>query len=156
MELTATLIGQIITFAILVWFIKRFLWGPLTQIMEERQARIADGLAAAERGKHEQELAEQRAKDLLHEAKQEAAEIIAQAQKRAGEIVEEGKDQARVESERILNAAQAELEQETNRAKEQLREQVVNLAIAGAQRILAKEIDLDTHKGYLDELVEQL
>ena len=95
MNVTATLIGQIIVFALLIWFVNRFLWGPLTRVMEDRKKRIADGLAAAERGKHEQELAAQHAADVLKEAKDKAAEIIAQAQKRASEIVEEAKDTAR-------------------------------------------------------------
>ncbi len=156
MELTATLIGQILTFAVLVWFVKRFLWGPMTRMMEARTARIADGLAAADRGKHEQELAEKRAKELLHDTKSQAGEIIAQAQKRSTEIIEESKGQARVEGERLLTAAQAEIEQETNRAKEQLREQVVTLAIAGAEKILAKEINAEAHQDILDQVAAQI
>lgn len=156
MELTATLFGQMATFAVLVWFVKRFLWGPMTQMMQDRQARIADGLAAAERGVHEQKLAEDRAKELLHDAKDQASEIIVQAQKRASEIVEEAKGHAKEEGSRILAAAQAEIEQETNRAREQLRGQVVSLAVAGAQKILAKEIDAEAHKGFLDEVAGQI
>ena len=156
MNVTATLIGQMLTFAVLVWFVNRFLWGPLTQMMEDRKKRIADGLAAAERGKHEQELAEKRAAEVIHEAKEQAAGIIAQAQKRSTEIVEEAKDNARAESERIITAAHAEIEQEVNRAKEQLREQVAGLAVAGASRVLKREVDTTAHQQMLDDLVAEI
>lgn len=156
MNVTATLIGQMLTFAVLVWFINRYLWGPMTQMMEDRKKRIADGLAAAERGKHEQELAEKRAKEVIHEAKDQASEILAQAQKRAGEIVEEAKAQARVEGERLKAAASAEIEHELNRAKEHLRGQVVTLAVSGAARVLSKEIDEKAHGDLLKDLVAQI
>lgn len=156
MNVTATLIGQMLTFAVLVWFINRFLWEPLTQMMEDRKQRIADGLAAAERGKHEQELAEQRATEVLREAKEKASEIIAQAQKRGNEIIEEAKDMARTEGERIVTAANAEIEQEVNRAKEHLRGQVVSIAVAGASRVLSKEIDDKAHEDLLKDLVAQV
>lgn len=156
MNVTATLIGQMLTFAVLVWFVNRFLWGPLTQMMEDRKKRIADGLAAAERGKHEQELAEKRAAEVIHEAKEQAAGIIAQAQKRSTEIVEEAKDNARAESERIITAAHAEIDQEVNRAKEQLREQVAGLAVAGASRVLKREVDTSAHQQMLEDLVAEI
>lgn len=156
MNVTATLIGQMITFAVLVWFINRFLWGPLTQMMEDRKKRIADGLAAAERGKHEQELAEKRATEVIHEAKEKAAEIIAQAQKRGNEIVEEAKEQARAEGDRLKAAAEAEIEQEVNRAKEHLRGQVVTLAVAGAGKVLKREIDEKANDDLLKDLVAQI
>lgn len=156
MNITATLIGQMLTFAVFVWFSMRFVWKPLTRIMEDRNKRIADGLAAAERGQHEQELAEQRAKETLHEAKQRASEIINQAQKRANEVVEEAKDDARSEGERILTAAQAEIEQERNRAREALRTQVASLALAGAEKVLQREVDADTHRDILDQLAQQI
>jgi F-type H+-transporting ATPase subunit b len=145
-----------ITFAVLVWFINRFLWGPLTQMMEDRKKRIADGLAAAERGKHEQELAEKRATEVIHEAKEKAAEIIAQAQKRGNEIVEEAKEQARAEGDRLKAAAEAEIEQEVNRAKEHLRGQVVTLAVAGAGKVLKREIDEKANDDLLKDLVAQI
>ena len=151
-----TLLGQILTFAVLVWFVKRFLWGPLTQLMEDRKTRIADGLAAAERGKHEQELAEQRAREVLHEAKQQAAEIISRAERRATEIVEESKTEAREEGERLLTAARAEIDQEVNRVREELRRQVAAVALAGASRVLEREIDEQAHSRLLDELAAQI
>ncbi len=151
-----TLLGQMGTFAVLVFFVWRFLWGPLTRVLEERTKRIADGLAAAERGKHEQELAERRAADVIKEARSEAQEIIARGEKRATEIIEESKSEARAEGERILTAAKAEIEQEVNRAREGLRGQVAALAVAGAERILAREIDQSAHAGMLDDLVTRL
>lgn len=156
MNITATLFVQMITFALFVWFTMRFVWRPLTGIMEERNKRIADGLAAAERGQHEQELAEQRAKETLHEAKERASEIVNQAQKRANEMVEEAKTEARTEGERLLTAAKAEIEQEVNRAREQLRAQVAVLAVDGAERVLKREVDANAHNQMLDELVSQI
>lgn len=156
MNVTATLFGQMLTFAVLVWFVNRFLWGPMTRMMEDRKKRIADGLAAADRGKHEQELAEKRAAEVIHEAKEQAAGIIAQAQKRSNELVEEAKENARAESERIVAAAHAEIDQEVHRAKEQLRQQVSTLAVASASRILKREVDATAHQQMLDELVAQL
>ncbi len=156
MNFTATLITQIITFGVLVWFVQRFLWGPLTNMMEERKKRIADGLAAAERGARDQELAQERAKETLHEAKLQASEIVTQAQKRAAEIVDEAKDDARSEGERILAAARSEVEQEANRAREQLRGQVGSLVIAGAEKILQREIDASVHKDVVDSVAAQL
>ncbi len=156
MNITATLIGQMLTFAVLVWFINRFLWDPMTQMMEERKKRIADGLAAAERGKHEQELAEKRAKEHIHEAKEQAAEILAQAQKRANEIVEEAKEQARAEGDRLITAANAEIEQNVFRAREQLRGQVVSLAMAGAGKVLGREVDEKANASLIKDLVAQI
>ena len=156
MNFTATLLAQIITFGVLVWFVQRFLWGPLTNLMEARKKRIADGLAAADRGKHDKELAQQRAKEVLQDAKAQASEIVGQAQKRAAAIVEEAKGDARVEGARLLTAARSEIDQETSRAREQLREHVAMLAVAGAEKILKREIDAAAHKGVVDSLAEQL
>jgi F-type H+-transporting ATPase subunit b len=156
MNVTATLIGQMVAFGILVWFVNRFLWGPLTNLMEERKKRVADGLAAAERGKHEQELAEKRAKEILSKAKEKAAEIIAQAQKRADVIIEEAKESARTEGERLKVAANAEIQQEMNRAREDLRAQVVSIAVAGASKILKRELDEQANETLVKELVAQI
>ena len=122
MNITVTLFGQIAAFVLLIWFVNKVLWGPLNNLLAERQKKIADGLAAAEKGKHELELSEKRAKEAMHEARTQAADILAHAEKRANEIIEEAKNNARTEGERIIAGAQAELEQEVNRAKEQLRE----------------------------------
>jgi F-type H+-transporting ATPase subunit b len=145
-----------VVFLILIWFVNRYLWGPLTSVMEQRQKRIADGLAAAEKGQHEKELAEQRAKEELAQAKEQAAEIIAQAQKRSNEIVEEAKESAREEGERLKAAAQSEIEQEVNRAREQLRSRVAELSTTGASRILKREIDASAHEDLISDLVTEI
>ncbi|MGF1613318.1 MAG: F0F1 ATP synthase subunit B [Gammaproteobacteria bacterium] len=156
MNVTATLFGQMLTFTVLVWFVMRFLWEPVIRMLEDRKKRIADGLAAADRGHHEKELAEKRAKELLVNAKEQAAEIIAQAQRRADEIVEESKDDARAEGQRLVTAAHAEIEQLLNQAKEQLRHQVVGIALTAAEQIVMREVDADEHNRMLEKLVNQL
>ena len=156
MNLNATIIGQMIAFAIFVAFCMKYVWPPIMAALEERTKKIADGLAAAERGRHEQELAEKRAQQVIHEAKEQANEIISQAQRRGNEIVDESKDSARVEGDRILVSAKAEIEQEANRAKDELRSQVGGIAIAGAAKILDREIDEKAHTNLLEELVSQI
>jgi len=156
MNITATLLGQIAAFALLIWFVNKFLWGPLTGMMAERQKRIADGLAAADKGRHDLELAEKRARELLHKAKNDSAEVLAQAERRAVEIVEEAKGAARAEGERIITGARAEIEQEANRAREKLRAEMVGLAVAGAEKVLGREIDAKTHGDILNQLVKQI
>ncbi len=156
MNINLTLIGQTISFFFFVWFCMKYVWPPLIRAMEERKEKIADGLAAAERGKREQQLAEERAKEDLKAAKQQASEILAKAERRAGEIIDEAKASAQEEGARIRTAAQAEIEQEVNRAKETLRKEVSGLAIAGAEKILGREINAEAHKEVLDELVSQI
>lgn len=156
MSITVTLFGQILTFIVLVWFLNKFLWGPITNMMEARSKRIADGLAAAERGKHELELAEQRAAERLREAKQDASDIIVATNKRANEIIEESKEQGRVEGQRQIDAAVAEIEQEINRAKEDLRRHFVNLTLATAEKILEREIDAAAHGEFINKMVKKL
>lgn len=156
MNINMTLIGQTITFFVFVWFCYAYVWPPLVNALAERKKQIADGLAAAERGQHEQELAEKKAAEHLKEAKGQAAEILAQAQKRASEIVDEAKDDARTEAERITAGANAEIEQEVNRAREHLRKEVVTLAMAGAEKVLKREVDAAAHASTLDELATQL
>lgn len=156
MNITATLFGQIGTFIVLVWFVNRYLWNPMTKMLQARTERVAQGLEAAERGKRELELAEKGATDRLRRAKQEASHIIDAAHKRADQIVEEAKQQARLEGDRQLEAARAEIDQEKNRAKEQLREQVVSLSMACAEKILAREINASAHNEFIDKMVKKL
>jgi len=155
-SINATLIGQMITFALLVWFTMKYVWPPLMQALEERKKKIADGLASAEKGKHEMELAEKRATALLRDAKDQAAEIVNLAQKRANEVVEESKQSAKEEGERIVAAAKAEIERELQQAKEGLRQQVAVLAISAAEQILQKEVDQKKHREIIDNLGKQL
>jgi F-type H+-transporting ATPase subunit b len=156
MNINATIIGQMIAFAIFIAFCMKYVWPPIMQALEERKKKIADGLAAAERGRHEQELAEKRAQQVIHEAKEQANEIVAQATKRGNQIVDESKDNARVEGERILTAAKADIEQEANRARDELKSQVGSIALAGASKIVGREIDEKAHTDLLDELVSQI
>ena len=156
MNITVTLLAQMIAFALLIWFVNKVMWGPLSGIMEARQKRIADGLAAAEKGKHEEELAKKKAVEVLKEAKAQAAEVVAQGQKRASEIVEEAKVAARIEGERIVTAANAEIEREINQAKEALRAQVASIAVAGAAKVLKREIDAKSHDALLNDLAAEI
>lgn len=156
MNINLTLIGQSITFFFFVLFCMKLVWPPIMNALEERKKTIADGLASAERGKREQELAQNKATDVLKEAKDQAGDIISQAQKRASEIVDEAKNDARTEGERILTAARAEIDQEANRAKEVLRGQVVSLAVAGAGKVLEKEISEQSHSDMLEKLASQI
>lgn len=156
MNINATLIGQSIAFFLFVAFCMKFVWPHIMKALEERKKTIADGLAAGEKGRHELELAERRAGEVVREAKGKAGEILSQAEKRAGGVVDEAKQLAKTEAEGILAAARAEIERERNAAREQLRQQVATLAVAGAARILEKEIDAKTHARLLDDLVKQL
>ena len=156
MNINLTLIGQSITFVFFVIFVMKYVWPPLVAALDERKKTIADGLAAAEKGKHDGELAQQHVHEILKEAKEKAQEIISQAEKRASEIIEESKETARAEGERIIAAANAEIEQEVNRAREQLRGQVVTLAVSGAEKVLKREIDEKANEDLLKDLVAQL
>ena len=156
MNFNATLIGQSITFIVFVWFCMRFVWPPIMHALQQRKEKVAEGLAAGERGKHELELARKKAIDTLHEAKQQAAEIISRAEKRGAEIVEEAKNEAAQEGNRVKAAAQQSLEQEVNRAKETLRGQVVEIATAGAGRILRRELDATANDELIKDLVAQI
>jgi F-type H+-transporting ATPase subunit b len=156
MNFNATLIGQSITFIFFVWFCMKFVWPPIMNALETRKKQIADGLAAADRGKHELELAARKAGDNMRDAKAQAAEVIAQAEKRAAQIIEEAKVAAKEEGDRQLAAAQANIAQETNRARESLREQVAGLAVAGAEKILRREVNAQTHADLLGQLKAEL
>jgi F-type H+-transporting ATPase subunit b len=156
MNINMTLFMQMIAFGVFVWFCMKFVWPPIVNALAERKTKIAEGLAAAERGHHEQELGQKRAKEIMHEAKQQASEIVSQAQRRAAEIVEEAKGDARSEGERLVAAAKAEIQQETNRAREELREKVAELAVAAAGKILEKEIDAKAHKSLVDSFAKQI
>ena len=156
MNINFTLIAQAIAFAVLIWFTVKFVWPPLLKAIEMRQKEIADGLAAASEGKNALEAAAKKSEATLNEAKQKASEIIGQAEKRGSQIIEEAKEIAKVEGDRILASAKSEINQELNRAKEGLRSQVSALAIAGAEKILRKEIDGKAHSEMLSKLAAEL
>ncbi|MCB1948039.1 F0F1 ATP synthase subunit B [Nitrosomonas sp.] len=156
MNINFTLISQALAFSTFIWFTVKFVWPPLLKAIEERQKTIADGLAAGERGRHELELASQRSSEILKDAKQQATEIIQQAEKRATEIVEESKNVAKQEGERIIAGAKAEIDHEIFSAKEALRQHAAELAIAGASKILRKEVDAKAHADLLASIEEDL
>ena len=156
MNITATIIGQIIAFAFFVWFCMTYVWPPLTKALADRAKKIADGLEAADRAEKDLELAQERAAEQLRQAKSEASSIIDQANKRASQIVDEAKEQAREEGQRLIAGAQAEIEQEVNRAKEHLRTQVASIAIAGAEKILEATIDEKAHAALAEKLAASL
>ena len=156
MDINATLIGQFIAMVVFVWFCMRFVWPPLMGMIEERQTQIADGLAAAEKGTRSLELAEVEKSKLLDEARVQAREIIDQATSRGTHVVEEARVAADQERERILSLAQSEVEQEVNRAREDLRAEIGAIALAGAEKVISREIDAATHQDLLDKLVAEI
>ncbi|KAB7624218.1 F0F1 ATP synthase subunit B [Alkalilimnicola sp. S0819] len=156
MGINATLIGQGITFFVFILFTMKFVWPPIRKAMDEREKRIADGLASAERGQHELELAQQKAVEHIREAKQQAAEIVEQANRRGAGLVDEARTEARQAADREHKTAQARLEQELAQAKAELRKQVAALAVLGASQILQREVDAGAHSAMLKELADQL
>ncbi len=156
MDINLTLLGEMITFAVFIWFTMKYVWPPLMNVMEERRKKIADGLAAAEQGERELEMARVKVKEKLLEAKMEAAAILEQASQRGGHIVEEAKAKARDEGDRLLRLAEGEIEQEYNTAKEKLMRQVSEIAVAGAEKILQREVDKNNNDRLVEELTDGL
>jgi F-type H+-transporting ATPase subunit b len=156
MSFNLTLIAQAVSFALFIWFTVKFVWPPLLRAIETRQKQIADGLAAGEQGKKSLELSSKQAEQAIQEARARAAEIVAQAEKRGSQVVEEAKVAAKTEGDRERAAAKADIQQEAQRAREQLREQVAALAVAGAEKILRREVDAKAHAELLDGIKKQL
>ncbi len=156
MNINLTLISQAVAFAIFIWFTVRFVWPPLRTAIDNRQKTIAEGLAAAERGKHDLELAARRSADVLRETKEKSTEILAQAERRAQQIIEDAKTAARLEADKVVASAKAEIDQEAERAKQQLRERVAELAVAGAEKILRREVNAAVHADMLASLKQEL
>jgi F-type H+-transporting ATPase subunit b len=150
------LLSQIVMFAAFVWFCARFIWPPLMRAIENRQKQVADGLAAAEKGRQSLEVSAKQAEQAIAEARARAAEIIGQAEKRGAQMIEEAKNAAKEEGGREKSAAKAEIEQEYARAREQLREHVAALAVAGAEKILRREVDAKVHSDLLLSIRQQL
>jgi len=155
-NLNLTLLGQAISFAIFVLFCMKYVWPPLIGALHERQDKIAQGLAEAEKGEQRREQTEAEIATMVQDAKAQAAEIVAQAQKRANEIVDESRTTARTEGERLITAAKADIDQEVTSARESLRQQVGSIAIEGARRILGSEIDAESHGKVIDDLARQI
>jgi F-type H+-transporting ATPase subunit b len=156
MNINATLIAQALAFAGLIWIIATKIWPPLLAAIEERQQKIAEGLAAADRSKKDLAQAEEKVNEVLREARVKANEIIAQAEARRAQIIDLAKDEAQAEAKRIRIQADAEIDAAATRAKEELRRQVGALAVAGAERLIRKEIDGNAHKALLDELAADI
>src|SRR5690554_1756388 len=156
MAINLTLIGQLIAFAIFAWFCMKFVWPPITNAMDERQKKIAEGLDAAGRAQRALELAQEKAPETLRETKQAAAEIIEKANKTANEIVEEAKQNARTEGDRLIESANTEIDIEVKRVKEELRQQVSVLAVTGAEKILGATVDVNAHNKMVEQLAAEL
>ena len=153
MSLNVTLIAQIIVFLILVWFTMKFIWPPIMKAMDDRAKRIAEGLDAADRARKELADANTRADDEVRKARAEAAVIIDRANQQAGQIVDKARTDAVVEASRQKAQAQADIDNMAHRARAELRGQVASLAVAGAEKILGREVNAETHKALLDDLV---
>ena len=156
MEIGMTLLGQALSFALLIWVTVKFIWPPLVAAIEERQQRIAEGLAAADRSQKDLAQAQDKVNEALKEARVKANEIIEQAHQRAVQMIDQAKLDAIAEADRQKALAQADIDAATNRAREGLRTQVSALAVSGAEKLLRREIDAGTHKALLDELAAQL
>ena len=156
MNFNATLIGQLIAFAVFVGFCMKFIWPFIIQAMEERETRIADGLAAAEKGQSALVEAEAKRDELVEQGKQQASEIVSAGQTRHDELVEAAKDDARTEKDKILAAAQAEIDQERTQTREQLRSEVATLALSAAEQILMREVDRNAHNDVLTKVSAEL
>jgi F-type H+-transporting ATPase subunit b len=156
MNINLTLFAQAIVFAAFIWFTVKFVWPYMLRAIETRQKTIADGLAAAEEGRRSLETSSRQAQDAISQARSRAAEILVQAEKRATQMVDEARGAAKEEGNREKAAAKAEIEQELTRAREQLRDQVASLAVAGAERILRREVDARAHADLLESIKRQL
>jgi len=156
MNLNLTLVAQAITFTVFIWVTVKFIWPHMLRAIEARQKTIADGLAAAEQGKRSLELSTRQADEEVKKARERATDVLAQAEKRAAQMVEEAKNAAKEEGNREKAAAKAEIAQEASRAREQLRDQVASLAVAGAEKILRREVDPKAHSDLLESIKRQL
>ncbi len=156
MNINATLFIQALSFAALNWFSVRFIWPMITDVMDERTKRIADGLAAAEAGKQTLERSAKQADEAIAQARDRATDILTQAEKRARQMIEDAKISAKVEGDRLVAGAKAEIEQEVARARETLRTQVAALAVAGAEQILRREVDAKAHADLIAAVQKQL
>ena len=156
MNLNLTLVAQVVSFAVFIWLSVKFVWPPMLRAIEARQKTIADGLAAAEQGRRSLETSTRQAEEAIAQARARAAEILAQAEKRAAQLVDEARGAAKEEGNREKAAAKAEIAQELTRAREQLRDHVASLAVAGAEKILRREVDAKAHADLLQSIKQQL
>ena len=156
MNINLTMLGQLIAFVMFVMFCMRYVWPPLTEVMRSRQKTISEGLENAAKAEQQLQQANESASNELEAAKREAGELIAQARSRANQIIDEAKVQAKDEAQRIIDGAQDDIDQEISRAREALRERVGELAIEGAEKILATSVDRSAHEAMLTKLSQGL
>ena len=156
MNLNATLFAQAAVFALFIWVTVKFIWPLMQTKIDARQKTIADGLAAAEQGRRTLELSTRQADEAIREARARAAEILAQAEKRSAQLVDEARQAAKEEGGRELAAAKSEIQQAVTRAREELRDRVASLAVAGAEKILRREVDARAHADLLESIKRQL
>ena len=156
MNLNFTLVAQALVFTAFIWFTVKFIWPHMLRAIETRQKTVADGLAAAEQGRRTLETSTRQAEEAVTKARSRASEILAQAEKRAAQLIDEARNDAKEEGNREKAAAKAEIEQQVTRAREQLRDRVASLAIAGAEKILRREVDAKAHGELLESIKRQL
>jgi F-type H+-transporting ATPase subunit b len=156
MSINTTIIGQFITFAILVWFLMKYVWPPIIKAMHEREKKIMAGLEAAERSHRELETAEHRALSIIREAKQQATHIIEQANLHSAQLVEEAKSHAKQEGQRIVEMAQGEIDREVAQAKEALRARLATLAVSGAEKLIQRTLDTSGQQDLLKDLAAEI
>lgn len=156
MNLNATMIGQAIAFAILIWFSVKFIWPQLTNAIDERQKKIAEGLSAADRSQQNLVEAKAQADVIVREARDKATKIVEQANRRGNEMVDEAKTSATAEGQRLLADARSEVALEKGKVRDQLRAEVASLAIAGASKVLGREIDARAHADLIEQLAAQI
>jgi F-type H+-transporting ATPase subunit b len=156
MEINATLIGQMLVFGILYWFSWKFIWPPLMKAVEDRQKKISEGLAAAERGQKELQNSHGEAAGIVNEAREKALKIVDQANRRSNEIVDEARTIAISEGQRLVGDARQEVQLDQARARDALRKDVAQLAVAGASRLLEREIDPKAHADLIEQLAREI
>ena len=156
MDINATIMGQTIAMIVFVYFCMKFIWPPIIQALEERQQGVADGIAAADKAHTELAAATEKSAAIIAEARERALEIVEQASQRANQVMADAKSDAMTEGKRLVEAARSEIERESNRAKDALRGEVASIAIAGASKLLNREVDQKTHADLFDKLVAEL
>jgi F-type H+-transporting ATPase subunit b len=155
-DINATIMGQTIAMIVFVYFCMKFIWPPIIQALEERQQNVADGMAAADKAQQDLAAAAEKSAAIIEDARARALEIVDQAQQRANQVMADAKSDAVVEGKRLVEAARSEIEQESNKARDGLRGEIANIAVAGAARLLGREVDKKTHADLLDKLVAEL
>jgi F-type H+-transporting ATPase subunit b len=156
MNLNLTLLGQMLTFALFVWFTMKYVWPPITKALSDRQKKIADGLAAADQGQRSLELADRKVAELMREAKLKSAHIVEEANKRAQHMVNQAKESAKEEGQKIIQHAHAQIELDVMKARQELQSHVGRLAVDVAEKLLKRTIDIEKHQQFIDEAIKEV